>query len=437
MTTDLHQRIRQTAAANREASVALLRALIVAGRDGEPAVQARVAEAARASGCAVDTVIYDPADVPMVEEYAGAGAIDQGERQSVLARRKGAGGGRSLIFFAHPDGEPVAGLERWTQDPFAGTVAAGRMYGWGIADDLAGVAIMLEGLRIALASSGHAGGELAGDIILASTPSKRHARGVSALLHGGVTADAAIYLHPAESGAGMGEIKALASGQVEFRITVEGRQPPSTEPLQTGFAHLAVNAVEKSLLIVEALQALDARRGARVTHPALQAAVGRSTNLMISHIAAGEADRLARVPIRCEIGCALSFPPPETLSAVRAEIEAAVAEACARDPWLVEHPPMIEWVSGVTGAETASDGPLYRCAAESITAMTGKAPFVNAMHTASDIRNPINQKGIPTIGLGPLCGDLSQNGGADEWVDVEDYLRAIEVVAAIVLDWSA
>jgi acetylornithine deacetylase len=53
------------------------------------------------------------------------------------------------------------------------------------------------------------------------------------------------------------------------------------------------------------------------------------------------------------------------------------------------------------------------------------------MHTGSDIRHPMVQKGIPTIGLGPLCGDLSQNGRHDEWVDAEDYLRAVAVAALL------
>lgn len=111
---------------------------------------------------------------------------------------------------------------------------------------------MIETLRAAR----RLGGRLAGDVVFASTPSKRHARGVSALLHGGLAADAAVYLHPAESGAGLREIKAFAAGQLEFRITVEGAPPPTTEPHQTAFAHLGVNPVDKMLPIVMALQAL-------------------------------------------------------------------------------------------------------------------------------------------------------------------------------------
>jgi len=205
--------------------VGFLQSLIRAQRDGEAAVQRLVADAARGLGCTVETVGYRPGDVPMVAEFAGDRAIDAGERESVVARFKGSGRGRSVIFFAHPDGEPVAGTERWKHDPFAGVIDNGRLHGWGVADDLSGVAILVQGLQAARES-----GRLpAGDVVLASTPSKRHARGVSALLHGGLHADAAVYLHPAESGVGMREIKAFASGLLEFRITVEGRAPDTSE----------------------------------------------------------------------------------------------------------------------------------------------------------------------------------------------------------------
>ena len=274
--------------------VGFLQALIRAQRDGEAAVQARVADAACALGCSVETVRYRPGDVPMVAEFAAAQAIDDGERESVVATFKGTGEGRSLIFFAHPDGEPVAGTERWKRDPFAGVIEHGRIYGWGAADDLCGVSIMVEGLRAALAQ----GDVPAGDVILASTPSKRHARGVSALLHGGLRADAAVYLHPAESGVGMREIKAFASGLLEFRVAVEGRAPDTNEISHTAFAHRAVNPLDKLWLVYRALQALDARRAAAVRHPALQEAIGRSTNLLVSHMGAGSDGVFARVAPR-------------------------------------------------------------------------------------------------------------------------------------------
>jgi acetylornithine deacetylase len=60
---------------------------------------------------------------------------------------------------------------------------------------------------------------------------------------------------------------------------------------------------------------------------------------------------------------------------------------------------------------------------------------MNPLHTGSDIRNPAVQKGIPCVGLGPLGGDLTQNGRTDEWVDVQDHLRAVAVTAALIAEW--
>ena len=412
--------------------VTFLQALVRAQKHGEAAVQRCVAEAARALGCTVETVRYQPGEVPMVAEFAAARAIDVEPRESVVATFRGRGGGRSLILFAHPDGEPVAHPERWAHDPFAGTIDGGRLHGWGVADDLSGVALMIEGLRAALAA-GHAP---TGDIVLASTPSKRHARGVSALLHGGLRADAAVYLHPAESGVGMREIKAFAAGLLEFRVTVEGRAPDTNEISHTAFAHTAVNPLDKLALVYCALQALDARRGERVRHPLLQAAIGRSTNLLVSHLGAGCEDVHARIAPRAVLAGSLSFPPPETLPAVQAEVAAAVAEAAAGDAWLADHPPRLEWVSGVSAAETPLEAPLYRTVAGAVRRVTGQEPSVNPLHTASDIRNPILQAGIPTVGLGPLGGNLTQNGLTDEWVDVTDYRHAVAVVAAIISEWT-
>jgi acetylornithine deacetylase len=411
--------------------VGFLQALIRTQRDGEAAVQRLVADAARALGCTVETVRYKPADVPMVGEFASAQAIDTDERESVVATFKGKGKGRSVIFFAHPDGEPVANTARWKRDPFAGVIDNGRLHGWGVADDLSGVAILVEGLRASL----EAGQVPAGDVILASTPSKRHARGVSALLHGGLRADAAVYLHPAESGVGMREIKAFASGLLEFRVTVDGRVPDTNEISHTAFAHVAVNPLDKLWLVYRALQALDAKRGGAVRHPALQQAIGRSTNLLVSHMAAGSDGIYSRISPHAVLAASLSFPPPQTLQQIQVEVAAAIREAAEADAWLKDHPPRLEFVSGVTGAEVSADAPLYRVVADAVRQVTGQAPHVNPLHTSSDIRNPILQAGIPTVGLGPLGGDLTQNGLSDEWVDVEDYRRAVKVAAAVIVGW--
>lgn len=423
--------VRRAAEAGGDAAVDFLRGLIRLQAQGEDAVQARVAEACAALGCQVERRRYRPAAIRLREEFATEAAMAAEEREAILARLPGTGGGRSVIFFAHPDGEPFQPAHGWRHDPLAGEAEGGRIHGWGVADDLAGVATMVQAIAVLRA----AGLKPRGDVILASTPSKRHARGVHALLHGGVTADAAVYLHPAESGAGMREVKALAAGQLIFRVTVPGRPPATNEPGHTAFAHVAVNPVEKAVTVIAALRALDERRGARVHHPALDAAIGRSTNLLVGDIRSLGDGRASRVAPAVQLSCALSFPPGETLAAVQAEVEAAVAEAAARDPFLKDTPPVLEFVSGVTGAEVPPGHPLWAATSEAVRIGTGEAPAMNPLHTSSDIRNPMVQSGIPCVGLGPLCGDLTQNGGRDEWVDAADYRRGVAVVALLIALW--
>jgi acetylornithine deacetylase len=425
------ERVQQAAEAGGAAAVAFLQELIRLQADGEAAVQARIAEACIAAGCSVERRRYRPAEVQLRHEFAAEAAMATEEREAILARLPGAGGGRSVIFFAHPDGEPFQPAHGWRHDPLAGTIAAGRIHGWGVADDLAGVATMVEAVRLLRA----AGLRPKGDVILASTPSKRHARGVHALLHGGVAADAAVYLHPAESGVGMQEVKALAAGQLIFRIIIRGRLPATNEPGHAAFAHVAVNPVDKTMVVLAALQALDARRGARVRHPALEAAIGRSTNLLVGDIRSLGDGRASRVAPAVQLSCALAFPPGEALADVQAEVEAAIAEAAAADPFLRETPPELVFLSGVTGAEVPLDHPLWQATSAAVQRGTGAAPHINPLHTSSDIRNPMVQSGIPCVGLGPLCGDLTQNGGRDEWVDEADYRRGVVVVALLIALW--
>ena len=413
-------------------ALAFLRELVQAQSEGEASVQSKIADRLASIGCDIDQHHYDPANVPVVGEFARDESRCAELRTAVVGTLVGDAAKRSLLMFAHPDGEPVSDTGTWTHDPFAGVIEDGRMYGWGIADDLAGCAAAVLAVEQAVQSSASLG-----TVCFASTPSKRYARGVAAVLYDGLNADASLYLHPAESGVGMNEIKALASGQLEFRITVSGRLPDTTEPGHTAFSHQAVNPIDKAFKLHAALMDLATVRAERIKHPLLHAAVQRSTNIQVSNIACGPMKKLSRLQEQCQLGGAVSFPPGETFAEVQAEIESAISACAQQDEWLSEHPPIIEWLTGVTGAEVPASHPLYKTTAAAVQRVTGTEPYVNAKHTSSDIRNPAVEKGIPTVGLGCLGGDLTQNGKHDEWINVEDFLQMVDVTAAVVADWCS
>lgn len=421
------ERVTAAVEQREEVHVRRLQALVRVARDGEEATQAWVAAALREAGCAVETFRYAPRALSAPHQFA-AGADGPAERTCVVGRLgPDPPTAARLLLFAHPDVEPVASVERWRHAPFAGTTEDGRVYGWGVADDLAGVATLL-GAVDALRDAGLAPRR---GLVAASTPSKRSGLGIVALLDRGHRAEGAVYLHPAESGRGLAEVKSVTCGLLRFRLTVTGRPADTREPEQTPFHHHAVNPIEKACDLVAALRALGERRAGRVRHPALEAAIGRATNIQVASIHAGDPDVPGRVSETCVVGGTVTFPPDERLADVQKEIEEAVAEAAAGDPWLREHVPALEWLAGVRGAAVAPDDPLHQALAGAIRAVTGREPAVNALHASSDIGHPILHAGIPTLGFGPRAGDLVQAGGHDEWVDVADYLRAITVTARL------
>lgn len=410
--------------------IAFLSELIALGREGESAVQRSVAARLSALGCAIERLTYRPETVPLREEFALDHAMTPGERTAVMARLGGSGGGRSCILFAHPDSEPAPAEHGWSADPFTARVAGGRIHGWGVADDLAGVAAMVSGIESTLSG----GWRPRGDIIVASTPSKRHARGVAAVLDRIPRPDAAIYLHPAESGAGMGEIKACTPGLLEFRIALKGRFPETAEPGHAAFVHRGFGVADAARNVLEQLGRLDAARAERLRHARIEAFVGRATNILVSALRFGEPSSRNRLPTEGWIEGSVSLPPGETLEQAMADIRKTVA-ASLPSGWPAALEPSVSFPAGVRGAETTADHPLFHAVNDAVRLATGRDAFVNPVHTASDIRVPIVQHGIATVGLGPLGGDLTQNGRTDEWVDIEDHRRCVGVVAAALRNW--
>lgn len=405
-----------------------LRDLVRVSEGGHSAVQAFVADRLRKAGAEVQVVDYQPSQISVSFE-TGAPAKHQNPAQYVIGSF--GSGDDGLMYWAHSDSEPVDSTG-WSKPLFDGVIEDGRMYGWGIGDDLVGIGAML-----ALARLTQHGLKLGSRrTILASTPSKQRAQAIIHALGSGITAAGTVYLHPAESGTGLGEIKSVASGLLRFSVRVHGRQPDTTEPGHTVFAHLAVDPVRLAATVVEKLYAFGEQRAQRVHYAPIHEAVGRSTNLHIPYVHAGDTGVLNKVPSYVDIYGAISFPPNESLSAVQTELTAELDRISTEHDWLRGHRLQPQWLLGIEAAEIPLDSDVYRLTHETILAVTGQEPIVNPLHAGSDIRNPWLHKGIPTVGIGPLVGGLTVSGGTDEWADTADYLRAVETICRMAHAWS-
>jgi acetylornithine deacetylase len=118
---------------------------------------------------------------------------DYRQRPNLAARRKGAGGGRSLLLTGHIDTVP-SGTQEWTRDPFGGELEDGRIYGRGANDMKAGIAANL----FVMECLQELGLSLAGDVLFETVVDEEFGGSNGTLagrLHG-FNADAAIISEP-------------------------------------------------------------------------------------------------------------------------------------------------------------------------------------------------------------------------------------------------
>lgn len=431
--SDLEQHVLHIVEQKRAESLDLLDSLLQASRAGEAAMQAIVEREFLAVGLATDSFEADLAELSrhpefsLLPELAELGSVG---RPNVVARLLGArnGDARSLFVFAHVDSYPLD-LSQWSVDPFRVTLGDdGRAYGYGIADDRSGIAGMVMAARVLEA----AGLRPAGTLVMASCLGKHlGAAGTLAVMDRGYGGDAAVYLHPAETGAGLAEFKSMTLGLLQFRVTVTGLSPAFRERNQTPAAHQGINAIQRAAQVIAALTRWDAERGDRIRHAQVDAAIGRSTNLNVTGIEGGANDN--QMPEECVFTGMITFPPGETLPELRAGFERAVQDAARAVPGWTDRFPRVEWQPMMaTPAETEPNGPFARTFVSCIETITGQTPVVWPAHIASDIRFPLLYANAPTVGFGPRAGNF---GGPDEWLDVDDFSRAIASLTLLIARW--
>jgi acetylornithine deacetylase len=316
-------------------------------------------------------------------------------RPSVVARARGAGGGRALLLCGHLDTVTVEGMEA----PHSPRIEGDRVYGRGAYDMKAGVAAALVAAREA------AGLGLAGDVIVAAVADEEHASvGVQEVL-ATVSAHAAIVTEPTEL-----EVIVAHKGFVWSQVEVTGRAAHGSRP------HLGVDAIVKAGPILTAIGELDAALEAR-EHPM----VGRGS-VHASVIEGGE--ELSSYPARCVLGLERRTLPGETPADVEGELASLLDTCRAADPALKATRRTLlarEPFEVPQGAEIVE---LVRVAA---TPLLGAPPPIGGASYWADSAY-IAAAGIPTVLFGP-GGDGAH--ATEEWVSISDTEAVARTLIAV------
>lgn len=336
-------------------------------------------------------------------------------RPNLLARVRGGGEGKRLVFCGHTD--TVAPNAITTMKPFAAEVREGRMYGRGTVD--------MKGALAAMAATLVALKELnvcaRGEVVLAAViDEEMESLGAEALLRGGFKADGAIIGEPTSNRLAIGH-KGLEWLEVEFLGKAAHGATPENGCNAVSAAARFIRVVEKDLV----------PRFYKRRHPLLG-----SPTINFGTVHGG--DQPSTVAERCVVQFDRRWVPSESIELVFAELEDLLNHLRRAMPGLrtqVRRVPggMATMVHGPL--EIASDHPLVRAAQSAWQDFYQKPAELTAFPAWTDAALFSREGKIPSMVCGP--GDLSLAHSAEEWIalaEVEDATRLYALMAANFLE---
>ena len=333
----------------------------------------------------------------------------------VVVGRIGKGPGKRLILSGHLDVVPPGDRATWTTDPWSAEILDDRLYGRGACDMKGGVAAILAAVR-SLAADGDVD-RLEGELMVVLVPSEEDGgQGTLAAIRSGATGDMAIITEPSRL-----DVVVAHAGAITFRLTVPGRAAHASQRRE------GVSALDKLFLLTRSLEADETRRNDAETDR-LMTALGLPYPTIIGIVEGGEwaSTVLDRVVAHGRYGVRLGQTPADA----EAELRAAIAEACAADDFLAEHPALVEITGGRFGsARVPADHPLPVGLADVAASVMGRRPELLGEPYGADMQMFINHGDTPCVIFGP--GDVRVAHSANESVPLDE----VETCARVLAEW--
>jgi acetylornithine deacetylase len=203
----------------------------------------------------------------------------------------------------------------------------------------------------------------------------------------------------------------------------------------------AVNAIEKAMVVLEAIDSLRREWAARpelehdsLAHPSLVPTMAKAGEWAVTY------------PSECQLTVAVMYLPAQADaygwgSAVRDEVERWITrETSLHDDWLGEHPPVIDWwPNAVMPLEIPRTEPIVETTLAA-TRDVGRAGRLAGLDSWYDGATLTKLAGIPAIGFGPPGFD--PNGASvahtiDEYVPVDGLVDCAKALAVAAIRFCA
>jgi acetylornithine deacetylase len=391
---------------------------------GEGAIQAFLTSHLEELGAVVDS--WEPSAAELASYDGGPGYFadrDFTGRPNIVGRIAAGDSPRpELMFLGHCD--VVPGGPGWsTAGPFTSLIADGRVYGRGACDMKGGMAAALAAIRAVQS----AGVTLINDLSFASvTEEETGGMGTLALVDRGYRPEIGIIIPEPTSL----QMAPLCRGILWGEISIPGKsghieiEQPSWED---GGAVDAIAIGRRLLDVIDAMNAewsnLPEKNHRYMPLPC---------QMSVAEIHAGTypSSWAGDFTLRFDI----QYLPAELDEKggggiVRAQIEEMLRTFTAADPWLVANPPVLTWLVDADCGETADTESIVTVPLD-VMASLGTDPVIQGVTAHTDMGLPI-KAGVKAVTFGP--GQLSIAHQPDEYLDIAEYRRSIEIMALTIV----
>ena len=338
-----------------------------------------------------------PVETKLVESMPG--------RHSVGAVLEGKGDGPRLVLNGHMDTVPVDDLDLWTTKPFGAVNKDGFLYGRGACDMKAGLAVQI---AVAQHLCQHVD-KMKGSLVMHFAAGEERAEpGTLSLLKAGYTGDLGIVTEPTEL-----KIAPASRGLAPIHIRLTGRS------IHASRGHLGINPAWGLLWALQALEGYESDLE-RKSHPLLSHGSCTPTVVQGGVVPNAVSDFIDLYVDRRLI-------PGETVDGEVAEVRHRLEAARPADS-------KVGIVVDVAynrfdPAEIPTDSPIVGKLLTSTEKVLGSPAEVFGAPYASDVRNLVNDAGIPAVNFGP--GNVAECHCTDERVEIRQLGACARVIADV------
>jgi succinyl-diaminopimelate desuccinylase len=338
-------------------------------------------------------------------------------RPNVIAFYDSGRPGKTLLFEAHTDVVTEGDRDKWSYDPFGGTVAGRRIYGRGSCDTKGNLAAAICAVQAIMRS----GQPFSGKILLCIPCDEEGMMiGIKDFIRRGwaQNVDAAIICEPEEN-----QLCITQKGAMRAILRTYGKMAHGAMPL-TG-----INPTTRMARILVALEELEQREMARLgSHPML--GWPSITPTILQAPVKGE-PQINVVPDQCMTTLDIRTVPGQQHETLQAEMNAILERLAREDD---QFKATLEVIEERPWTLTAMEEEVVQAVAGAYREITQKEPVYNGVPGATD-GTFLHQAGIPILTTG--AGDRHIPHQADEYVEIDQLVETTQLFALSALMFLA